>query len=167
MTKTRRTLAVAAALLAVGGSLVGATSAMAADHTAQPAQPTVEVSAVAPDSSQSPTWIDTEPAPGSSKSSTWIDTEPAPQDTEDAGGSTWIDGVGTPEYLDLLKTDEDVDAAQIQLVDFMKARGLQVQLSHGDEDGRPYAEYDTFVDANLDAVDAYWDARLAQAKAQG
>jgi len=152
MTKTRRTLAVAAALLAVGGSLVGATSAMAADHTAQPAQPTVEVSAVAPDSSKSPTWID---------------TEPAPQDTEDAGGSTWIDGVGTPEYLDLLKTDEDVDAAQIQLVDFMKARGLQVQLSHGDEDGRPYAEYDTFVDANLDAVDAYWDARLAQAKAQG
>lgn len=135
MTKTRRTLAVTATLLALGGSLVGATSAMAADgpapqahhshHAAQTPDPTVEVTAV---------------------------DQAAPQTAV---------GMGTPAYLDLLKTDQDVDAAQVQLAEFMKSRGLQVELAK-DEDGRPSAEYDPFVEADLDGVQAYWDGRLAQ-----
>lgn len=137
MTKTRRTLAVAATLLALGGGVAGATSAMAAGHhdsyarhvhhmAAQASDPTVEVSAVRSD---------------------------------DTTGTAV--GLGTPAYLSQLKTPQDVDAAQTQLVEFMKARGLQVQLVH-DEDGRPCAEYDPFVDANLDAVQAFYDARATQ-----
>lgn len=131
MNTTRRNLAVAATLLALGGSLVGATSAMAADpstpphahHTAaQAPEPTAEVATAGPDRSV---------------------------------------GLGTPAYLDQLKTDQDVDTAQRQLVEFMKSRGLQAQLAL-DEDGRPFADYDPFVEANLDAEQDFWDARSAQ-----
>ncbi|MEH3077045.1 MAG: hypothetical protein PGN11_10265 [Quadrisphaera sp.] len=136
MTKTRRTLAVTAALLALGGSLVGATSAMAADASGPQTHQSHHAATQAPDATVEVTAVD------------------------ETGPDAAV-GMGTPAYLDLLKSDQDVDAAQVQLVEFMKARGLQVELAE-DEDGRPYAEYDPFVDANLDAVQAYWDARTAQ-----
>ncbi len=62
-----------------------------------------------------------------------------------------------PAYLAHLRTPQDVDAAQTRLVAFMKARGLRVRLVR-DQDGRPVAEYDPFVEANIDAVQAFYDS---------
>lgn len=136
MNKTRRTLAVTAALLAVGGSLVGATSAMAAGHPDHEARHAHHASTAAFDST----------------------AEVSVVHTDETGPTV---GLGTPQYLETLKTPQDVDAAQVALVEFMQGRGLQVQLAH-DSEGRPYAEYDTFVETNIDAVQAFWDAGTTQ-----